>query len=108
MILNDAYEWERKSRSLVEDATSFLETASKFTTVNHLILRTEELLSRANSLTESDISMLVVFSELPKFQHATLTLQWTLSALSFCTRIPVAKVTAPIWVLHVFFCFASG
>nr|QEG03033.1 lysine-specific demethylase 5A isoform X1 [Cymbidium ensifolium] len=91
MILNDINEWEHNTCLLVEDATSFLETASNFTTVNHLLLRTEELLSRANSFTESGISMRVMLSEFPKFQHATLTLQWTLSALSFCTRIPLAK-----------------
>ncbi|KAI0500585.1 hypothetical protein KFK09_018799 [Dendrobium nobile] len=91
MSLNDIYEWEHNTCLLIEDATSFLEEASSFTTINHLILRIEELLSRANSVTKNGISMCVVLSELPKLQQATFTLKWTLSALSFCTRIPLAK-----------------
>ncbi|XP_020571581.1 lysine-specific demethylase 5B [Phalaenopsis equestris] len=91
MTLNDIYEWEHKTCLLVEETASFLEDASSFTTVNDIILRTEELLSRANSATKSGISLCVVLSELPKLQRATLTLQWILSGLSFCTRIPLAK-----------------
>ncbi|KAK8945425.1 putative lysine-specific demethylase ELF6 [Platanthera guangdongensis] len=90
--LNDIYEWEHNTCLLEEDTmTLFKEACSNFTTVNHLILRIVELLTRANSAIKIGISMYVALGELPKLQHATLTLQWSLDALSFCTRTPLAK-----------------
>ncbi|KAJ0966679.1 hypothetical protein J5N97_023596 [Dioscorea zingiberensis] len=91
-ILMDVYEWKHNSCSLLEDLRSLLymhDVGSQ--TDDHLLVTIKDLLNKIDSATKVGFSLGYEFEEIRKLQNASLALQWSLRALSFCSKIPSLK-----------------
>ncbi|XP_039134068.1 uncharacterized protein LOC120271455 isoform X1 [Dioscorea cayenensis subsp. rotundata] len=90
-ILKDIYNWKHNSCSLLEDLWSLLYMHDVYIKTNDYLVTIEDLLGKIVSATKVGLSLGYEFEEITKLEHASLTLQWSLKALSFCSRVPSLK-----------------
>lgn len=88
-ILNVVNRWVNDTSSLLEQSKALLYVhRSDIITDSLFTVKVEELLSKINSAIETGVSLGLELNELPKLHQTHSMLQWTLRALSFCSRIP--------------------
>ncbi|XP_077241841.1 transcription factor jumonji (jmjC) domain-containing protein [Tasmannia lanceolata] len=82
-ILNNVEAWERDACYLLEVADSLFNMTDIVISVdNGFTVRLEELLSSVKSVTEAGLALGFEFYEMQKLKNASLTLEWSLKALS--------------------------
>ncbi|URE27975.1 JmjC domain, hydroxylase, partial [Musa troglodytarum] len=91
-ILKEVERWVQYACSLLEDAKSLFNMHHADLIVdNNFLTKIEELLSKVDSAIEDGQSLCFHFKELPELRNASLSLQWCLTALSFCYKVPLLK-----------------
>lgn len=91
-ILKEVDRWEHDACTLLQHSKTLLYMHNNdFRVDNGLSGKIKDLLGTIDSTTEIGRSLGFEFKVLPKLKHASLILQWSLTALSFCSRIPFLK-----------------
>ncbi|KAJ7944914.1 Transcription factor jumonji (JmjC) domain protein [Quillaja saponaria] len=92
VVLKNCKEWECNAHFLLQDAWRLFELNDNFDGIsNGLTSEIEGLIIRTDSMTKSGLSLGFAFPEIPKLEHACVTLQWCKKTLSFCTLSPSLK-----------------
>lgn len=95
-IVAEVEGWEQDSCCLLGNVKSLFDTYHSTSTIdNHLSTKIEQLLRKIESSIEVGDYLCYNFKELPNLKTAAMSLQWCLTAISFCYRIPLLEVILP-------------
>lgn len=95
-IIAEVEGWEQDSCCLLENVKSLFDIFHSNSTIdNHLSTKIEELLRKIEGSIEVGDSLCYNLKELPNLKTAAMSLQWCLTAISFCYRIPLLEVILP-------------